>query len=339
MHLETESWSGVKCNLKGRRWPAVLLISLLLSGLAGCAEQPELASPYGFPESGLLSLVTDDESLRPDGYAAHLCVPAADADLDTDGVNAKAFGLFDLSGAEVLSQHNIYDKVYPASTTKILTCLIALERGDMNETVTVPEEAKITVSGSSMADLQPGDALPLRDLLYGLMVPSGNDAAVAIAHHISGDVEGFASVMNSRAKQLGATHSHFVNPHGLPDEDHYVTVYDMYLIFQEAMKNPEFRKIARTAEYTCAVEHPSDISKNRDVTWTSGNAFYSGKFSFAENMEILCGKTGHTNAAGFCLVLGEKDAAGKQYVSIIMNSPIYEQMYVSMRTLAAKSQK
>lgn len=328
----------MKYDLKGRLCPAVLLVCLTAAILSGCS-QPELENTYCFPESGLLSLITDDQGLRPEGYAADLCVPEADADLNTDGVNAKAFGLFDLSGAEVLSQHNIYDKVYPASTTKILTCLIALERGDPDEMVTVPEEARITVSGSSMADLQPGDQLPLRDLLYGLMVPSGNDAAVAIAHHISGDVEGFASVMNSRAKQLGATHSHFVNPHGLPDEEHYVTVYDMYLIFQEAMKNPEFRKIARTAEYTCAVEHPADLSKNRDVTWTSGNAFYSGKFSFADNMEILCGKTGHTNAAGFCLVLGEKDAAGKQYVSIIMNSPIYEQMYVSMRTLAAKSQQ
>ena len=317
--------------------PAIIFLSAGLV-LSGCSK-PELENTYRFPEEGLLSLVTDDTQLRPKGYAADLCVPEEDADLNTEGVNAKAFGLFDLSGAEVLSQHNVYEKVYPASTTKILTCLIALERGDLDEVVTVPDESKITVSGSSMADLQPGDSLFLRDLLYGLMVPSGNDAAVAIAHHISGDVEGFASVMNSRAKQLGATHSHFMNPHGLPDEDHYVTVYDMYLIFREAMKNEEFRKIARTAEYTCHVEHPSDVSKARDVTWTSGNAFYNGKYSFADNMEILCGKTGHTNAAGFCLVLGEKDTAGKQYVSIIMNSPIYEQMYVSMRNLAAKSQQ
>ena len=113
----------------------------------------------------------------------------------------------------------------------------------------------------------------------------------------------------------------------------------MVRVRQEAMKNSEFRKIARTAEYSCMVDHPSDISRSREVTWTSGNAFYNGKFSFADNMEILCGKTGHTNAAGFCLVLGEKDAGGGEYVSIIMNSPIYEQMYVSMRKLAEKSQQ
>lgn len=327
----------MKCNIMGRFLPAVIILSAAV-GLSGCAK-PELEKTYVFPKEGLLSLITDDSALRPSGFAAKLCVPLEDTDLNTENVNAKAFGLFSLDDAKVVSQHNIYEKVYPASTTKILTCLIALERGDLDEIVRVPDESNITVSGSSMADLQPGDELPLRDLLYGLMVPSGNDAAVAIAHHISGDVEGFASVMNSRAKQLGATHSHFMNPHGLPDEEHYVTVYDMYLIFKEAMKNKEFQKIARTAEYTCHVEHPSDTSKSRDVTWTSGNAFYNGKFSFADNMEILCGKTGHTNAAGFCLVLGEKDAAGKQYVSIIMNSPIYEQMYVSMRNLAAKSQQ
>jgi D-alanyl-D-alanine carboxypeptidase (penicillin-binding protein 5/6) len=109
-------------------------------------------------------------------------------------------------------------------------------------------------------------------------------------------VESFAAVMNDEAVKLGATKTHFMNPHGLPDEEHYVTVYDMYLIFKEAMKNKEFQKIARTAEYTCHVEHPSDTSKSRDVTWTSGNAFYNGKFSFADNMEILCGKTGLENS-------------------------------------------
>ncbi len=314
---------------------AVLAVSCLTA--SGCTKKEELADPYSFPQGGLESLVRADSFPQAAGFAEELCVPEQDADLNTDNVNAQAFGLFDLEGARVLSQHNVYEKVYPASTTKILTCLLALERGDLEEIVTVPSESDIKVAGSSMADLKPGDQLKLKDLLRGLMVPSGNDAAVAIAHCISGDEESFAAAMNRRAAELGATHSHFVNPHGLPDEDHYTTVYDMYLIFREAMKDPRFVEIAGTKEYTCAVTNPGDSPAERQVTWKSSNGFYSGRFSFAEGMEILCGKTGHTNAAGFCLVLGEKDSGGRPYISIIMKSAEYENMYNSMRSLAQKA--
>lgn len=322
-------------NIKLTRALPVLAAAVLL--FTGCAKPIEEA--YTFPEDGLLSVAADSNGVMLKGFASDLCVPEEDADLNTEGVDANAYALFSLEDGSVLSQHNIYEKVYPASTTKILTCLIALERGNLDDIVTVPDESNITVSGSSMADLTPGDTLTLRDLLYGLMVPSGNDAAVAIACHISGDVESFAQLMNLEARKLGATHSNFVNPHGLPDEDHYTTVYDMYLIFNEALKNEEFRKISSTAEYTCTI-NTAEGSENpvRDVTWSSGNGFLNGSFSFAEGMDILAGKTGHTSAAGFCLVLGESAADGKEYISIVFNAPYYEQLYVSMRNLASKSQ-
>ena len=305
--------------------------------LCGCAPKKELADPYRIPDGGLVQFVSTGENLFPEGFASDLCVPLSDGDLSVENVNAEAFGLFDVHDAEVLSQHNLYERVYPASTTKILTCLIALERGDPEMVVTVPSESDIQVAGSSMADLKPGDQLKLKDLLRGLMVPSGNDAAVAIAHCIGGDTESFSRLMNARAKELGAVHSHFVNPHGLPDADHYTTVYDMYLIFQEALKNPQFMEIAGTKEYSCKVTNPKDAVPEREITWTSSNGFYTGKFDFTEGMEILCGKTGHTNAAGFCLVLGEKDREGHRYISIIMKSAEYENLYRSMRNLAGKA--
>lgn len=301
--------------------------------LSGCSR--DYQNKYTFPEEELITTANDD--LFVNGFASGLCVAPSDEDVNTSDVNAAAFGLFDVDNALVISQHNIYDKVYPASTTKILTCLIALERGNLDDIVTVPDESHITVQGSSMADLKPGDQLTLRDLLYGLMVPSGNDAAVAIAHYISGDSDKFSELMNEKAAELGATHSHFVNPNGLPDEDHYTSVYDMYLIFNEAIKNDEFVKIASTPEYSCTVTNPDDSEEpERTVTWTCGNGFLNGKFSFADNMQVLCGKTGHTSAAGFCLVLGETDLSGHRYISIVMNSPIYEQLYASMRNLASK---
>lgn len=304
--------------------------------LGGCGR--DFDNKYTFSDEKLITTANDD--LFADGFAAKLCVAESDEDRNTSDVNAASFGLFDVDNSEVLAQHNIYEKVYPASTTKILTCLIALERGNLDDVVTVPQASDITVAGSSMADLKPGDQLTLRELLYGLMVPSGNDAAEAIAYYIAGDSDKFAELMNEKAAELGATHSHFANPHGLPNDDHYTTVYDMYLIFNEAIKNDEFVKIACTPEYSCTVRNEKDTEQpERTVSWTNGNAFLSGKFPFADNMQLLCGKTGHTSAAGFCLVLGETAGDGHRYISIIMNSPIYEQLYTSMRNLASKSQQ
>ncbi len=312
-----------------------LIIPFILTGfLTGCGHS--LESAYTFPEEVFAGNV--DEAFKLDGFASGLCVPEDNADVNADDINAAAFALFDVEDAEIISQHNLYESVYPASTTKILTCLLALENGNLDDIVTVPEESDIDVSGSSMAGLKPGDEISLKDLLYALMVPSGNDAAVAIAHYVSGDVNSFAELMNERAKELGATRSHFVNPNGLPDDDHYTTVYDMYLIFNEALKNKDFIEIAGAAEYSCTVRNPSDYDNPvREVSWKSGNGFLNGRFEFADNMRVTCGKTGHTNAAGYCLVQGEADSDGREYISIIMNSEVYEEMYSSMRALAEKS--
>ena len=310
-----------------------LLLSSVSMMLGGCGLK--LEHPYDLAAFDAGSLFSSESGLKAQGFASSLAVPDPTVDqLNAEGVSADSFALFDKTDGTVLAQNNLFAKVYPASTTKILTCLIAIERGNLDDIVTVPNESAIKVSGSSMADLKPGDQLTLRDLLSGLMVPSGNDAAVAIAAHIAGSSKAFAELMNQKARELGATHSHFVNPHGLPDDDHYTTVYDMYLIFNAALNEPEFVKIANQPTYT-AVVTASDGSK-REITWENGNQFYSGKYALPEGMQILAGKTGHTTAAGFCLVLAETDESGKQYVSIIMKASSYETLYNGMSVLTAK---
>lgn len=283
------------------------------------------------------STVLDDEILgiKAPGFASSLCVPETEEELFSDGVNAEAFALFDVDKASILSQKNLFEKVYPASTTKIMTCLLALELCDLNEYVTVPEESKITVSGSSMADLKPGDRMKMEDMLHALMVPSGNDAAAAIAVYIGGSLDNFAEMMNRRARELGATHTHFVNPHGLPDEDHYTTVYDMYLIFNEAIKNEDFCRIASCGEYSADFTNSIELT-DRTAVWTSGNGFYNGKYRLKDGLSVVAGKTGHTNAAGFCLVLSEADKEGRRYISIVMKADIYENLYNGMIRLTDK---
>lgn len=312
----------------------VLFLSVVLSAAALTGCRTALDNGYALSQFDISSAYQHEDGLKAAGFASSLCVPETDGQLNTDGVSADSFALFDLTDHRIVAQKGIFEKVYPASTTKILTCLIALEEGNLDDVVTVPDESAITVSGSSMADLKPGDQLTLRDLLYGLMVPSGNDAAVAIAYHIAGGVPQFAALMNERAEALGATDSHFANPHGLPDEEHYTTVYDMYLIFNEAMKDERFLEIASKPSYTASITDASGAV--REATWTNGNAFLSGKYSLPEGVTLSAGKTGHTSAAGFCLVMGEKDASGKQYASIVMKAPSYEELYQSMQNLIGK---
>ena len=144
---------------------------------------------------------------------------------------------------------NADTKRYPASTTKILTCIVALEQGDPDEWVTVSKRACDLSERNSKMGLKPKEQYKLIDLLYGLMLPSGNDAAIAIAEHLGGSISNFAALMNEKAAQLGMEHSHFVNPHGLHNAEHYTTARDMAILSAYAMQNPEFSEIVGTVEH------------------------------------------------------------------------------------------
>ena len=155
-------------------------------------------------------------------------------------MTAQAGALFDVTDSSVIYGKNIYDQMYPASITKVMTAIIAIEEGNLSDAVTANDDVVIHEAGASMAGIKPGDTFTLEQLLYGLMILSGNDAANAIADHIAGSTDAFVEKMNAKAKELGATHTHFVNANGLHSTDHYTTAYDLYLIFNEALKLPLF---------------------------------------------------------------------------------------------------
>lgn len=137
----------------------------------------------------------------------------------------------------------LYDKLYPASTTKIMTAYLALKYGNLDDIVTVSEHATDFNWDEVTSGLRTGDQVSLYDLVCGLMLRSGNDCGTAIAEHISGSEEAFAELMNREARALGATGTHFTNPHGLHDENHYTTAYDLYLIFNACLKDERFVEI------------------------------------------------------------------------------------------------
>lgn len=206
-------------------------------------------------------------------------------------INSRAAIVIDLDTKTVLYEKNAYTKRAMASTTKIMTSLITLQEGDLNKQITVSKSA--AAIGGSVLGIKAGDKITLKDLLYGLMLKSGNDCAVQIAEEIGGSVEGFAELMNKKAKELNLKNTHFVTPHGLDKPEHYTTAYELALLTQYAMSVPEFRKIVNTKTYTITRNgYPQEISNTNEL------------------LGVLNGvngvKTGFTNNAGRCLVTSVK---------------------------------
>ncbi|MDQ0161485.1 D-alanyl-D-alanine carboxypeptidase family protein [Aeribacillus alveayuensis] len=220
-------------------------------------------------------------------------------------VNAESAILMDQDSGRILYEKNAYSKMRIASITKIMTAIIAIESGKMDEMVTVSEKAVYT-EGSSIY-LKPKQKIKLRDLVYGLMLRSGNDAAVAIAEYVGGSLEGFVFLMNQKAAEIGMMNTEFSNPHGLDDhENHYSTAYDMAILTRYAMQNEEFRKISATKKYK--TEDGQYVWKNKNKLLTSLYKYSTG------------GKTGYTKRAKRTLV----STATKDHLNLIavtLNDP------------------
>ena len=309
----------------------ILICMLLLIGcgvwfLSGRVTRLTLNDPY--QDSYFLDLLSVDASgAGLDGYAEGLAV--VDSVHDDESISAGAALLVDESDAECVFSRSAMKRMNPASTTKIMTALLALKYGKLSDMVTVTSEAMVTEEGASLAKLKVGDKYSLEQLLYGLMLPSGNDAANAIAIHIAGSADAFAQMMNEEAQKIGALGSHFTNPHGLTDEGHYMTAYDLYLIFHEAMKYDTFRIVTGSSSYTVYYEDASGAACSR--TWSNGNRFISKTEDMPDGYTAVGGKTGTTLAAGHCLVLGAEDSDGHEYTAVCLKSPSRDQLYENMR--------
>lgn len=240
-----------------------------------------------------------------------LFVPVCgDSDIN---VAAPSAILIDAESGRVLYEKNADEKHYPASTTKIMTAILAVEYGKFDEVVTVGENPPLVKIGSSQIYLVPGEQLTLDQLLYALMLESANDAAVAIAEHISGSVEEFAKLMNEKAKIIGAKNTHFVNPNGLHDENHYTTARDLSLIAKYAMTLPKFREVVKTLNYTIPKTNKqyerSYITNSNKLLWKVNDKY---RYEYATGI-----KTGYTTEAKSCLVGGAKKD-DVELISVVM---------------------
>ncbi len=267
-------------------------------------------------------------------FASNLCV-TNDVNFGQDNMQfaktAEGAGAFNIDTHQVLYSQNLFEKLYPASTTKILTAYIILKNCDLNATVTVSHDAANPGHSSSVCGLKEGDVITVQDLLYGLLLESGNDAAIALAEYCSGSVEEFAKLMNSTAKSFGATNSNFVNPSGLPDENHYTTIYDMYLIFSNAISLESFVAIISSQTHDAAYTNAQGTAVSKTFKNTCG--YLTGAYTAPENVTVTCGKTGTTGEAGYCLVLLSQNAKNERIISIVYKADGKKDLYSFMNEI------
>ena len=272
-------------------------------------------------------------------------VPAFAASSEPLKLDAQAAIVMDADSGKVLYEKDAYSKREPASTTKIVTCMLALEKLDLDQVITVPHDA--TKMGNIM-DVKKGEKLTVKDLLYALMVYSANDAAVVLAEEMGGSVANFAKMMDAKAKECGAKNSHFLNPNGLNwqgQEAHLTTAYDLAVLAQEGMKNATFRKLVSTVNYTIPATNKSKARKLESTNlclWDTETKKVETKIKttvkgktvekvekkeFVPKYEGVIGvKTGLTSTAGGCYV-GEIDRNGTKLIAVVMHSGPVDRFY------------
>lgn len=236
------------------------------------------------------------------------------ADISQPEVAAEGAVLLNAATGEVLYGKNQDQQFYPASITKVMTALVVLEHCNLNETVTFSETATTNLeSGAVALGVSAGDQLTVEQSLYGLLLKSANEIGNGLAEHVSGSVSAFADLMNAKAKELGCKNTHFANPHGLNNENHKTTPYDMALILRAAVANDTFRKIDTTTSYQFpAIKNAAarTITMGHKMMYKTDSRYYEG---------IIGGKTGYTSKAGNTLVTAvERD--GVRLIAVVMKA-------------------
>ncbi len=242
---------------------------------------------------------------------------------------SKAVILYELNSDTMVYAWNPDDKIYPASMVKLMTAVVALENGNMSDTVTVTRSALSNfVPGSVSANLKRDEVLTLEDLLYCLMTHSANDAALVIAEHIAGSQDAFIQLMNDKASQIGCTGTHYSNTHGLHHEQTYTTARDIARLLEYALENPQFEALFTAESYTVPATNKSEARQLNSTNHMMTKAETSKYF----DERVTGGKTGSTDAAGRCLAV-TAEANGMKLLAIVMGAvPTYEMEGIILNT-------
>lgn len=295
----------------------ILSLALLLALLLNCFSLTALAEPDD--TSSTVSEPTESASSAVTGITPPPALLDYAVD-DTYYVRAKASALIDLDAGALLYGGNIDAQIYPASLTKIMTCMIALERGNLDDILTVSESSQQDlVIGGSTANLKVGEQISLRELLYCVMVSSANEACNVVAEYISGSISGFVALMNEYAAALGMTSTHYANTHGLHSDEHYTTVRDLSTLVRWAWQHELFREFSTVTKH---VVPATNLSEERELHTTNylTSGLVVGKYYYEKAAGI---KTGFTSKAGGCLISTAQDG-DKHLLSIVVGCDTIE---------------
>lgn len=310
----------------------IIFCCLLLSG---CNEKQNIIHEYDNVKVYDSKLQTPFDSETDNIlFASNLCViPKSQKNSEDKKISAGGALLINKTKQQCLFSKNIYDKMYPASITKLITALVALKEDKIEDTVIISKNAaNITEPGAKLCGFKQGDKVKMDVLLKSMLVYSGNDAALAIAEHISGSQKAFAKKMNETVRSIGTVNTNFVNPHGLHNNKQYTTPYDLYIIINELLKYEEIYDMFGLKNYKAAYYNSSNkvVGKSFDAT----NKYLIGQATPPKNIKVVGGKTGTTDKAGNCLALYCVNTKTKdEYISIILNADSSASLYSQMTHL------
>lgn len=309
----------------------VLLITFVSTVLFSCK-----GTRVNYDSSRLLSsLYVANESTFADGTAKYIVVPNALEEQIVNNIGADGYFIASVNrfSSPFVKFHNPYKRLPMASLTKLMTALVVLKNcSDLNQEYYVSTDAVDLEKDVSKANLKSGDKLKILDLLYGLLVPSGNDAAMCLAENVFNNYDNFIIAMNNEAERLGAVNTHFANPHGLDSDYHFTTAYDMFLITRELMKYPVFKDITVTKEYKANIIQSDGTV--RQETWVTTNYFVTEELLMSSNVSLEGTKTGNTTNAGNCLVIVASDKkTNDKYISVVLNAKSKRNSYYNSNAL------
>lgn len=316
-------------DLLGLRNLCVLIFMLISVLLSGCGSR-NIAMSYEVNNDQvafkMFDILDDVPTARP--FATDLVVVPGDIAGNVNQALMAEVGGAALLGTDdktVIYAKDVYERLSPASLTKIMTALVALKYGTIDVYITASSHVDISESRAQVCGIERGDQLTLAQALSLAIINSANDAAIVVAEGVAGTIEEFVLLMNREAKALGATNTNFMNPHGLSHEDQYTTIYDMYLILNAAIKYDAFNQIISMPSYTTSYTRAN--GEQREISVQNTNQFLQNVYDYPNDITVIGGKTGTTQAAGHCLAIVAKNAMGRTYLSIIMRSETRDDVY------------
>lgn len=315
-------------------WKITVAMLLLLGVCSGCSKENPFQITNSFESYYSKNIQQENEDLK--GMADDLAVLAPENENDPEYVSEDyADLLINDSTNEVIESYHSFEKLYPASITKIMTALLVLEHGNFDDEITLEHDNVLSEDGAVISTLSKGDTVTVDQVFHTMLIKSANDCTVILAEYIAGSEEAFVEMMNEKAQELGATHTHFANSNGLHSDEHYTTAYDLYLIFKAAVEYDKFVSTVSMKDYTMTY-----VNKNGQKVseyMQSTNHYLMNEYPVPEGVVMYGGKTGTTSLAGSCLILMTENDQGERFFSVVLGSKTKEALYYSMSNLLEKT--